>query len=64
MKLISLIFVIYLAFSHPVNAAPRIASIKPLLEQAIGKLDDYEIIYIHMKEQNAATPIDGMTCHR
>jgi hypothetical protein len=77
MKLISLIFVTYLAFSHPLNAAPRIAvldfelsdittlpntpeklartaSMKPLLEQAIGKQGDYEIIQIAKKEQNAA----------
>ncbi|MDO9046151.1 MAG: DUF2380 domain-containing protein [Methylobacter sp.] len=78
MKFIGLILVMYMAFSHPVNAAPRIAvldfelyditslpntpeeltrtaSMKPLLEQAISKLGDYEIIQIDMNEQNAAT---------
>lgn len=78
MKLIGLIFVIYLALSHPLNAAPRIAvlnfelrdittlpntpdelirtaSMKPLLEQAIDNLGDYEIIQITINEQNAAT---------
>lgn len=82
MKLIGSILVIYLTFSHPVNAAPRIAvlnfelrdittlpntpdeltrtaSMKPLLEQAISKLGDYEIIHIDMKQQNAATAGPG-----
>lgn len=77
MKLISLILIVYLAFSHPLNAAPRIAvldfelydittlpntpdeltrtaSMKPLLEQAISKQGDYEIIQININEQNAA----------
>jgi hypothetical protein len=78
MKLIGLILLIYLAFSHLVNAAPRIAvlnfeliditslpntpeeltrtaSMKPLLEQAIGDLGDYEIIQVDVSEQNAET---------
>ncbi|TAK65285.1 DUF2380 domain-containing protein [Methylobacter sp.] len=78
MKIIGLILAVYLAFSHPVNAAPRIAvlnfelrdittlpntpneltrtaSMKPLLEQAISKLGDYEIVQININEQNAAT---------
>lgn len=78
MKLISLILVVYLAFSDPVNAAPRIAvlnfellddtllpnapeelartaSMKPLLEQAISQLGNYEIIQISVNDQNAAT---------
>ncbi|HEY8034461.1 MAG TPA: DUF2380 domain-containing protein [Methylobacter sp.] len=78
MKLIGLILWIYLAVSHPVNAAPRIAvlnfelrdittlpntpdelartaSMKPLLEQAISELGDYEIVQININEQNAAT---------
>ncbi|MGZ5015650.1 MAG: DUF2380 domain-containing protein [Methylobacter sp.] len=77
MKLVSLIFAVYLAFSHPLNAAPRIAvldfelsditalpntpdelirtaSMKPLLDQAISKLGDYEIIQINANEQKAA----------
>jgi len=78
MKLISLILVTYLAFSDPVNAAPRIAvlnfellgdtllpnapeelsrtaSMKPLLEQAISRLGNYEIVQISLNAQNAAT---------
>ncbi len=78
MKIISLILVVYLALSNPVNAAPRIAvlnfellddtllpnapkeltrtaSMKPLLEQAISQLGDYEIIQISINDQNAAT---------
>lgn len=77
MKLIGLILVMYMAFSHSVNAASRIAvlnfelyditalpntpeelshtaAMKPLLEQAIAKLGDYEIIQINVNEQNAA----------
>ncbi|MGR9014507.1 MAG: DUF2380 domain-containing protein, partial [Gammaproteobacteria bacterium] len=33
----------------------RTASMKPLLEQAIGKLGDYEIVHISANDQNAAT---------
>ncbi|WP_432745987.1 DUF2380 domain-containing protein [Methylobacter sp. G7] len=78
MKLIGLILFVYLAFSHPVNAAPRIAvlnfelhditslpnvpeeltrtaSMKPLLEQAISKLGDFEIVQVSVNDQNAAT---------
>ncbi|EGW19649.1 DUF2380 domain-containing protein [Methylobacter tundripaludum] len=78
MKIISLILLVYLAFSDPVNAAPRIAilnfelldetllpntpeeltrtaSMKPLLEQAIRRLGDYEIVQISVNDQNAAT---------
>jgi len=78
MKIIGLILLVYLAFSYPVNAAPRIAvlnfelvddtllpnapeeltrtaSMKPLLEQAISKLGDYEIVQISANDQNAAT---------
>jgi hypothetical protein len=78
MKLTGLILWLCLAFSHPVNAAPRIAvlnfelyditslpntpdeltrttSMKPLLEQAIKALGDYEIIQINLNQQNAAT---------
>ena len=70
MKLIGLMLVMYMAFSDPVNAAPRIAvlnfelldetllpnvpkeltrtaSMKPLLEQAISQLGDYEIVQIN-----------------
>ena len=77
MKLVGLVLGIYLACSHPLNAAPRIAvlnfelrdittlpntpdelartaSMKPLLEQAIIKLGDYEIVQISANEQNAA----------
>jgi hypothetical protein len=78
MKLIGLILVVYLAFSDPVNAAPRIAvlnfelldvtllpnapeeltrtaSMKPLLEQAISRLGDYEIVQVSVNDQNTAT---------
>jgi hypothetical protein len=78
MKLIGLIFWFYLVFSHPVNAAPRIAvlnfellddtllpnapeeltrtaSMKPLLEQAISRLGNYEIVQISINDQNTAT---------
>lgn len=78
MKLIGLILLVYLSFSHPVNAAPRIAvlnfellddtllpnapeeltriaSMKPLLEQAISKLGNYEIVQVSVNDQNAAT---------
>jgi len=78
MKIIGLILLAYLAFSVPVNAAPRIAvlnfelldetllpntpeeltrtaSMKPLLEQAIRRLGDYEIVQISVNDQNAAT---------
>jgi Protein of unknown function (DUF2380) len=78
MKFMGLIVAIYLAFSPPVNATPRIAilnfelnditslpntpeeltrtdSMKPLLEQAISKLGDYEIIQVSTNDQNAAT---------
>ncbi len=77
MKLIGLILIAYLAFSHPVNAAPRIAvlnfelrdittlpntpdelirtaSMKPLLEQALSDLGNYEVIQISVNEQKAA----------
>jgi len=77
MKLISLILAIYLAFSYPANAVPRIAvlnfelrditalpntpdeltrtaSMKPLLEQAIKELGDYELVQIDINTQNAA----------
>ena len=33
----------------------RTAAMKPLLEQAIGKLGDYEIVHINANDQNAAT---------
>jgi hypothetical protein len=33
----------------------RTASMKPLLEQAISELGDYEIVQININEQNAAT---------
>lgn len=78
MKFISLMFLVYLALSHTVNADPRIAvlnfelnditslpnvpeelirtaAMKPLLEQAISKLGDYEIVQVAVNEQNAAT---------
>ncbi|HEY8218892.1 MAG TPA: DUF2380 domain-containing protein [Methylobacter sp.] len=78
MKLTGLMLWLCLAFSHPVNAAPRIAvlnfelhditslpntpdeltrttSMKPLLEQAIKALGDYEIVQINLNQQNAAT---------
>ncbi|MGZ5028656.1 MAG: DUF2380 domain-containing protein, partial [Methylobacter sp.] len=32
----------------------RTASMKPLLEQAIGKLGDYQIVQIGLNEQNSA----------
>ncbi len=81
MKIIGLIllaYLAYLAFSDPVNAAPRIAvlnfelhdvtllpnapeeltrtaSMKLLLEQAISRLGDYEIVQISVNDQNTAT---------
>lgn len=82
MKIISLLLVVYLVFSHPVNAAPRIAvlnfeliditilpntsdelirtaSMQPLLEQAIDKLGNFEIVHVNANEQNAATGGSG-----
>ncbi|MDI1232128.1 MAG: DUF2380 domain-containing protein [Methylobacter sp.] len=82
MKLIGLILLVYLAFSDPVNADPRIAvlnfellddtllpnlpkelthtaAMKPLLEQAISQLGDYEIVQISLNDQNAATAGKG-----